>query len=56
MKANKRRQSLIYIVAFGCVMAMMVLLWREDFLSFYTVLIGAAYFYLDRVHEKEDKQ
>lgn len=54
---NKHRRFVVYMVGFGCVMAMLVLLWREDFLSFYTVLIGAAYFYIDRVHKKEeDKQ
>lgn len=55
MTPTKHKRFVIGMVGFGCVLAMLLLLWREDFLSFWTVLIGASYFYVDRVH-KEDKE
>jgi hypothetical protein len=55
MTAAKRKVFVIGMVAFGCCLAMLLLLWREEYEAFYTVLIGAAYFYIDRVHKEESE-
>lgn len=52
---SKERRFVIAIVALGCGMAMLYLLWNEQFSEFYTVLIGAAYFYFDRVYKDENE-
>jgi hypothetical protein len=42
------------MVAFGCVLAMLYLLWNKQMNEFYTVLIGGAYFWYDRVYEDDE--
>lgn len=52
---SMKRRFVIGLVAFGCSMAMLYLLWNKQFVDFYTVLIGAAYFYVDRVHQEDEE-
>lgn len=44
----------LFLVAFGCAMAMLYFLWRHQMMDFYTVLIGAAYFYFAREDKKKE--
>lgn len=53
---TKQRRFVIGLVAMGCALAMFYLLWTKQFSEFYTVLIGAAYFYFNRVHEEKGKE
>lgn len=53
-KANQRR-FVLYLTLFGAVLAIAYFLWYEDFLSFWSVLLGAAYLLFDKWFEDEKK-
>lgn len=51
-----RRKYVVGMVAIGCILAMLYLLWNQQMNDFYTVLIGAAYFYMDRVYKEPQEE
>jgi hypothetical protein len=53
---TNQRRYLIGIVVIGCALAMLLLLWHEDYSAFWTVLLGAAYLWFDKIEEKEEKE
>ena len=57
MTPRSCERFMIGYVAMGCILAMFYLLWTRQMNEFYTVLIGAAYFWFDRVRpSKEDNE
>jgi hypothetical protein len=57
MLNNKsKRRFAVGMVGIGCVMATLYLLWRNEMLNAWTIILGAAYFYVDRVHKEEEKK
>lgn len=53
---EKQQRFIIFLVAFGCAIAMLYLLWNKQMNEFYTVLIGGAYFWFDRVRKDDDEK
>jgi hypothetical protein len=51
-----QRKFIIGMVAISVILSCLYLLWHEDFAQFWTVVIGAAYFYVDRVEEKKKEE
>jgi uncharacterized membrane protein YjjP (DUF1212 family) len=52
---TKPRRFLAYYLTFAAALACFMLVWHEDWAGFWSVLVGAAYIYLDRFEKKEDK-
>jgi hypothetical protein len=57
MLNNKsKRRFVVGMVGISCVTGVLYLLWRNEMLNAWTIILGAAYFYADRVHKEEEKK